>query len=66
MKRAIADDALKEKVDHHHSRAHALHIGDTSEVPGSGEQRKLHGRALQYFFLIRPLLSSARDIAERP
>ena len=50
----------------HNSRVHATDIGDTSEVPGSGEQKTLHCRALQDLFFIRPLLSRAADIPDFP
>ena len=45
---------------------HTKHIGETPEVPGSGEEGTLRCRALQDLFFIRPLLSRAGDIADFP
>ena len=50
----------------HNSRVHATHIGDTSKVPGSGEQRPLFYRAPQDLFFKRLLLSRAGDVADFP
>lgn len=41
-----------------------MHMGDTPEVPGSGEQGTLHHRALQNLFFINPLVSRTGDIAD--
>ena len=52
---------LKGKVTQHNnnSRMQATHIGDSLEVPGSGEEGTLHCRALQELFFIKSLFSRA-------
>ena len=50
----------------HNTRVHATHIGDTPEVPVSGEEGTLHFRALQDLFFIKLLLSRVGDITDFP
>ena len=45
---------------------HTTHIGDTPEVPGSGEQGILQCRAQQDLFFISLLLSRTGDTADFP
>ena len=65
-KKAIANDWTKGKRGLTTTIECAQHIGDTSEVPVSGDQRTLHCNAPQDLFFIRPLLSKAGDIADVP
>ena len=57
---------LKAKELSHKNRVHATHIGDISEVPGSGEQGILHCRTPTNLFFVRILLSSTGNVADFP
>ena len=46
------------------SMAYKTHIGDTPEVPNSGEQGTLHCRSVQDLFFKRPLLSRPGDAVD--
>ena len=46
------------------TRVHKSHIGDTPEVPGSGELWPLHSKTPQDLFFIRPLLSRVGNVAD--
>ena len=65
-KRASADD-WTEGISGQDTTEHRQNTLETfPEVPGFGEQGKLHYRALQEFFFIRPLPSRAGDVADLP
>lgn len=55
---------LKEKVTQTQHKQHK--IGDSPEVPGSGEQGTLNCKVLQDLFLMKPLLSRAEGVADFP
>ena len=54
----------KKKQPRLNIRAYTIHIGDTPEAPGSGEQKTLHCRTLEDLF-IKPFLPKA-DVADFP
>ena len=64
QERGFADDWTKAKeAKPQQEGTHNTHR-DIPEAPDSGEQGTLHSQTLQELFLIRPLLSRARDVAD--
>ena len=62
-KRATADNWAERKRGQDSTAGHTQHTRETlPEVPGTGEQETLHGKALPDLVFIRPLLSRAKAL----